>query len=541
MVRHGGDRRRGGSHGEGGRGGATIRVATAVALVAILAGGVVLWRDVADGCGGNRTGIAVAADPTIATTLRSVAEKASDTSCFDYSVEAVEGGRIPALLTGGKDIPDLWVADSQHRARRVLAQVRLGSGAVVGSLATTPAVVASTQTVSEDSWVDVMNLPDLNIGNPASSSLADAPIIGALGAPGADKLNKRTLMLAMAEMASRRNDAGATEDSEQGRLKLADTSTVHVVTSEQQYLEFLRGHAGTRLQATTPATGTVLIDYPLVNTSKAHRDRTAEAAAALVRTAGSGAGQKILGAAGFRNPDGTGVGEPVKALTVDATKLDKALDQWFELNLPTRTIMAIDTSGSMQSPAGNSTRAALLTDAVVGAFALIPRNGVVGMWIFGIDKGGIGTDWNELVPSRRLDEKVGDVMQRDMLITGVRKAMTTQLGGDTGLYDTILAGYKKALADYDPNYSNTFTVLTDGRNEDSRSISLDDLVKQLKALTDPGRPVRIVAMGISEDADAESLTKITDVTGGATFVATDPGKIKTIFDDAARTRLMNAS
>ncbi|MBD0023665.1 VWA domain-containing protein [Gordonia pseudamarae] len=515
-------------------------VLTALALVVILISGVILWRSVGGSCGGDRTDITVVADPTIAPTLTSLAEKASQDSCFDYRVDALAGGAVPELLTGTDNVPDLWVADSQYRARRVAAQVRLGSGAVTQSLATSPAVVVSTRSITFDTWVDVMKLVNLRIGNPASSTLADAPIIGALDAAASGKVNGRSLLTAMAEMAAQRNNVAPLEDTEQARLTLANSSTVPVVTSEQQYLQFLRGNAGSRLLATTPAAGTVLVDYPLVVAGGENRDRAEKAGQTLTNTARSDAGQEILNSAGFRDPDGSGVGDAVKTLSVEPGKLDAALDQWHDLSLPTRTIMAIDTSGSMAAAAGDSTRAGLLTEAVTNAFTLIPRNGVVGVWIFGIDKGGRGTDWKEVVPSRRLDAKVGNQVQREMLVAGVREAMTTELGGGTGLYDTILAGYKTMLDTYDPNYSNTFTVLTDGRNEDSQSMSLSELLKQLKALADPGRPVRVMAMGISRDADVASLTAITDVTGGATFVATDPSKIRTLFEDAARTRLASA-
>ena len=46
-------------------------------------------------------------------------------------------------------------------------------------------------------------------------------------------------------------------------------------------------------------------------------------------------------------------------------------------------------------------------------------------------------------------------------------------GGGTGLYDTALAAYRTALRNYDPHYSNAVVLMTDGRNEDPGSISLD--------------------------------------------------------------------
>lgn len=68
---------------------------------------------------------------------------------------------------------------------------------------------------------------------------------------------------------------------------------------------------------------------------------------------------------------------------------------------------------------------------------------------------------------------------------------------------------------------------------DDNSITLDDLVTQLKAL-DPGRPVRIVAIGITSDADADSLNlDSVEVTGGIELHRRDPMDIRGIFTTEA--------
>ena len=109
-------------------------------------------------------------------------------------------------------------------------------------------------------------------------------------------------------------------------------------------------------------------------------------------------------------------------------------------------------------------------------------------------------------------------------------------GGGTGLYDTTLAAYRQALRDYSKPYSNAVVLMTDGANDDPGSISRPSLIAQLKRLHDPERPVRIVAIGISDEADLTALRKIAAATGGTAFLARDPADIATVFARAVLSR-----
>ena len=50
--------------------------------------------------------------------------------------------------------------------------------------------------------------------------------------------------------------------------------------------------------------------------------------------------------------------------------------------------------------------------------------------------------------------------------------------------------------------------MTDGQNEDPGSISLDQLLQRLEELKDPDRPVRMVGIAISGDADLGALRQM---------------------------------
>ncbi|MCX6491392.1 MAG: VWA domain-containing protein, partial [Rhodococcus sp.] len=79
-------------------------------------------------------------------------------------------------------------------------------------------------------------------------------------------------------------------------------------------------------------------------------------------------------------------------------------------------------------------------------------------------------------------------------------------------------------------------ILTDGANEDPNSISLDELLATLRTEQDPSRPVVIVTIGITDDADAGVLQQISAATGGTSFVARNPAEIPNVFVNALRSR-----
>ncbi|TYQ09238.1 UNVERIFIED_ORG: ABC-type molybdate transport system substrate-binding protein [Gordonia westfalica J30] len=525
--------------GSGRRGGWLWAIIALVAVVALVTG-VIIWQAGSGGCG-DRTRVAVASDSAMTGPLREVARQASADSCYDYDVQTAAGADVPGLLTQGAAAPDLWVADSQVQARRVTTQVRRDLDLVAPSVASTPTVVAGENVPELDTWVEVMKLPDLRTGSPVDTSTGDAPIIGALAAVDAGELPEEKFTEAMTVLAIQQNNARLTNDNEGTRLNLANTSGVPVVTTEQQYELFMRTHQGSKLKSSIPAAGTVMLEYPLVNTASAARQQVAdEAGAALVAALDSDAGRKALSDAGYRDADGNGVGEPVKELELrDPSSVDKALRQWQVLGVPIRTLVVQDTSGSMATPAGGTTRAGLLIDASQTGLKLFPNNTMIGGWAFSVDKGGNGQDWVDMAPIRRLDARSGGGTHREALGKAVEEGLS-DLGGGTGLYDTTLAAFKKVQDTYDPNYSNSVIIMTDGQNEDPNSIGLDELLAELKRLEDPARPVLVLTIGISDDADSDALKQIAEATGGTTYIAENAADIRTVFVDAIQARVAAA-
>ena len=523
----------------------------ALLVVAALVGGFFVWRaNAGNSCGDDRQQVTVAADPAIAPTLRDAASEISADKCIDYTVDAVAGADVPGLLTSGDKRPDLWVADSQIQARRVSTQVRHELDLISPSLASTPTAVVGKKVPELTSWVQVMKLPDLRTGSPVDTSTGDAAIVGALAEVDAGKLSEQELVGAMTVLAVQQNNSRLANDSEGIRLNLANTSDVPVVTTEQQFALFMRTHANSELKMAVPSDGAVLLDYPLVNTAPTARVGTAAGAGKALVDYVYGPGRDEMARAGYRLPGGepapgnhsNGTGVPVQVLTLkDPAQVDRALRQWQVLGVPIRSLVVEDTSGSMEASVGSSSRAELLTQASLTGLKLFPNNTMIGGWAFSLNRSN-GKDWEEIAAIRRLDAKSANGQtHRDELATAVRTALApAKLGGATGLYDTTLAAFKRVQDTYDPNYSNSVIIMTDGQNEDPNSITLDALIAELKRLEDPARPVLVLTIGISDDADSNALAKIAEATGGTTYVAHNADDIRSVFVNAIQARVAAA-
>lgn len=551
MGRHGVDSSAGeefgfSGHRDGEKGSGARWAVVALVLVAVLVAGLILWRTVWSGSGtdcDSREAVSVIADPSMAGTLKPVAADASGNSCFDFTITAVSGANVAGQLTKGDQAPDLWIADSQTRARKVTDQARVDTDVISESVASSPVVVAGKDVASLKNWVDVMTLPGLRLGNPIESSTGDAPIVGALAAEQDGAIDRKEFTDAMTLLALQQGNARVGGDSDSDRLALAAGSDSPTVVSEQHFVEYQRANPDSGLTASIPADGTMILDYPMLNTaSAARKDTIAEAGAKLVEQITSREGADALTASGFRTtveapaPEG-GVGDVTVLTLKDPEQEDKALRQWAVLGVPIRSLVVEDASGSMEFPAGDSTRAEMLVEASQNGLKLFPNNTALGAWLFSINLGGPGKDYLPIAPIERLDAVDSDGQtHRDYLESQIL-TLPDRLGGATGLYDTTLAAFKEVQDSYDPNFSNSVILLTDGQNEDDNSISLEGLLSELKALEDPARPVLILTIGITEDADADSLKQIADATGGTSYIAETASDISTVFVDAVAARI----
>jgi hypothetical protein len=101
--------------------------------------------------------------------------------------------------------------------------------------------------------------------------------------------------------------------------------------------------------------------------------------------------------------------------------------------------------------------------------------------------------------------------------------------GNTGLYDTIDAGYREVLRTWRPDQQNILVVMTDGKNEDVSGLSLPQLVSSLRAHANPKRPVTAIFIAYGADADARSMGTAAAAVHGRTYWAQNPADIGKVF------------
>lgn len=82
---------------------------------------------------------------------------------------------------------------------------------------------------------------------------------------------------------------------------------------------------------------------------------------------------------------------------------------------------------------------------------------------------------------------------------------------------------------------NAVVILTDGSNQDERSISRSALVDELKSIADPTRPVPLLAIAVGPEADRAELDEIAKVTGGGGYQVSDPAEIQAVILQAVMT------
>ncbi|NYE37363.1 Mg-chelatase subunit ChlD [Nocardioides cavernae] len=440
-----------------------------------------------------------------------------------------------ASLGGG--LPDIWIPE----ARFLTSRAYLGDAArvrvVARSLARTPVLlVGGAEATRYASWRQAESSGTVSVPDPQTSAVGALAVLAPQAEArqsGADPVEARSALVPFAQTYGARRSRGADESVRPGMFPRRSTRLV--VTTEQALVEV----AGrTDLRDLTPGTGAPVLDFPLAVDADAEpeaREVARELAAALAAPEGReevrGAGLRPTAAAA--PPGGSAVAatlQPPSAASIVAT-----VQSWRSWAIPSSILTVVDVSGSMDADAGGRTRMELLAEAAGIGLSFLPDHARVGLWVFSIDKGGPGRDWRELEPLRRLDDLRFGRTQRYALRERAAELPALTSGG-TGLYDTALAAYEEGVRKYRPHYSNAVVLMTDGRNEDPGSIGLDALLARLRELRDPQRPVRLVGIAISQDADLAALRRISHTTGGEAYLAERPQDVLDVFAQAVLSR-----
>src|SRR6478735_3749921 len=481
-----------------------------------------------DGCAEFRSVDLVVAPEMYSVVVAALADVTPD--CVQVDPALRPGMEVARGASLGSQLPDVWIPEAHF----VTTDAFLGQAPrprlLVKSLARTPVVLVGGDAAKRfATWGDAEASGLVSVPNPESSvagALAVTAPEAEAGAVGRTRDAARQLLVPFAQAQGARTVDG--QDATVQPAMFARRSPRLVVATEQQ-LETVDGRAD--LRDLTPPVGAPVLDFPLMVAADAAPGSRALAKALAQHLEGT-VGRSLISDEGLRPPskaDG-GVLRPPTAKAIA-----EAVFSWSQLSVPSAMLAVVDASGSMDADAGNGSRMDLLADAARIGLGFLPDHARVGLWVFSIDKGGPGKDWRELEPIRRLDDLRFGRTQRYALRERAAELPSLTDGG-TGLYDTALAAYRTALRDYDPHYSNAVVLMTDGRNEDPGSISLQQLLQRLEELKDPDRPVRMVGIAISGDADLAALRRMARVTGGEAYLAAEPTDILGVFARAVLSR-----
>jgi hypothetical protein len=510
-----------------------------------------------EGCG-NPTTVTVAAEAGIAPALAEVAAAVARdddrtlAGCYRTQILSVDSATIADRLTGIEegDIPDAWVPDSTYWLRRARAGGAIDLPEAGASLASSPVVLAVVDPAARRlGWPDkTLRWDDVLGANPTAETikvgLADPARnpVGLAALFGVRAVTSKAPAPAPAQVAAlRRLSPNVSARAAELFDKLPPshdpaaiaTSLGAFPTSEQAVLRHNSQQPTQRLVPVYADPAVPALDYPYVVLSTTTGEQRAATEKFLNRLLDPGA-RKALQARGLRTAQGEAGadfpgGEADRPVAVEplalppATELDTVLAVWTGVNLSARLLAVIDVSGSMngQIPGTGLRRIDATVDAAQQGLGLFKDTTDLGLWAFSNNLDG-DRDYRQLAPIGPLSTQRARLIE----LAGTVRSLT---GGNTNLYDTVLAAYQTVKQGWDPARLNVVVVLTDGRDDDVSSIDRDQLIAELTRQNDPKRPLRIIFVGIGQDVDAAELNQIAAVTGGRAFTTPNPAGIREVF------------
>jgi len=296
------------------------------------------------------------------------------------------------------------------------------------------------------------------------------------------------------------------------------------------------------LTAIYPKEGTLYSDNPLIVLDAPWVSNKEKAAAAKFATfVTEPRNQRRVLQFGFRPGNAAvAIGKPIVAkngvdpnqpqTTLEVPKppvLAGVIDEWNRVRKKARVLLVVDVSGSMgdeADPRTGDTKLDLAKRAAKAALGEFNPEDDVGLRIFSTDIAAREpTDYRDVVPIGPIAANLPD------LETQIERLVPTQ---GTPLYTVARDSYEKMVEEYDPTRINAVVLLTDGRNEDPRNESVDDLLQYLRSENEgeASTPVRIFTIAYGGDSDEATLKRIAEATTAAAYSAVDPATIVNVFN-----------
>ncbi|MFC9175840.1 MULTISPECIES: VWA domain-containing protein [Streptomyces] len=498
------------------RGRRTVVIATLLVLAVATGTGVAVKGGLlsfSESCEDSAVHLSLAASPDIAPAVRSIAEQAradevrSDGHCLDVDVVARDSYKVADALAGGGETPDfqVWLPDSDLWLDRAEG---LGTGTPISpsdSVASSPVALAVVPSASERlgwpkktySWAEVVT----------AALTADKIRLGS-----ADPARSATGLLALTSIGGSSAQQGGDSDT-----RVAETAKVlaeRMSDSDAQVLETLARSASGAEDGNPKRNQAVLISEQAAFARYGFRPADGAAEDATVTSAGGKSPQPYAASA---------------AEAPSAKALQEMLGMWTITVQSARLTTVVDASGSMSTPVPGrgQSRMDVTKESLIQALGQFTPDDEIGLWEFATTLDG-EKDYRKLMETRRLgDPAQGGSTHRERL-SAAFAGLQPVPGGATGLYDTMLASYKEARSTYVKGKFNALVILTDGSDQDDDGISRSALNAELKELTDPERPVPVIAIAVGPDADREEVAEIARVTGGDGYEVSDPVEIQAV-------------
>jgi Mg-chelatase subunit ChlD len=489
--------------------------------------------------------------PELLPAVTAAADRAAD-DCFTYDVQERETATSQAEVRG-EDAPDVWLPSSVAWAQLA---ARDGVDLQVGPTVASSPVLLTGAPGTVAGMGDLGLTPDSSFAELAQvyqeqAATGDAQLTMRLGDPRNDPATMALLAATSEELGSLDEPGGP------GRSLLV---VLAQTAAQGDPLSVLRSDADTLVPATEQQIGTAVADgqelqgvqlggdlgtvqLPFVRVGQ---EGSEEAVAALQEELTSGAADGDL-AESFLRPGDEGAAPGVPGVPERVRTTGEAPDEqltatvaetWSVIAPQSRILALIDISGSMEAPVDDdATRIDLTREAAQTALSVIPERTAVGVWYFATSLDG-ERDHVEAAPLRPLEEEVGDVTHKEVLLGVTEELGVDTLQGDTGLHDSLWAAYSAMQEEDVDDAISSVLMLTDGINDDSTGgLSEDEVVERLEQAREEGdRQVTVVLIGVGPDVDADALERLATAAGGESLVITDPRELPQVFVDVVARR-----
>ncbi|GAA2398482.1 substrate-binding and VWA domain-containing protein [Actinomadura vinacea] len=579
-----------------GRAATLVPLAGAVTLATLLGIGVYAFASAGAACsGGDAVTLDVAVAPGIGPAMVKAARRFNADRlqtnagaggspgggrCARAVVRKADPAAMAALLAGrsvpqrNERRPDVWIPDSSLWT--ALAAPAEANGAVEvtrTSVARSPIVVALPRTLAATlksqgvtaapSWDNLLQAAGGTAGGAVTKNatippgsvrmLVPDPARTAAGMHAlaltdlllANDPNKDAIFTGMVRTV--RESTLPTVEAQFTRFRPARTGKRPIaLASERDVWAFNRTGPAEPAVALYPQEGTLSLDHPFTITTADPARRNA--ARRLERAMGSEAVRADVRELGFRSADGKAPGSftaqtgvaPARPRELPAPRpasVRQVMQSWSKLSLGIRILTLIDVSGTMAEPiAPGTTRLQATARTAQSGLSMMSNDTELGVWAFSTRLRG-DQDWRELVPVGPLGERIGSATRRQAVLSSLG-SVRPKTTGDTGLFETLTAAYREMTLGYKPEFGNTVLLFTDGKgNDDPGGPSLERTLADLRAITDPARPVQIIMVGVGRGVDTGELRQLARVVPGAVYVAESPDQIVKIFLRALARRI----